>query len=85
MLEALGQVKRYPDLVVADLRRACGESGIAVVHKMRDELGIALPALLVSGISARDRRDARMAGLMLLPKPGPRVLRAITAALVAQP
>jgi CheY-like chemotaxis protein len=86
LLEALGDVERYPDLVVADLRLACGESGIAVVHKLRDELGIALPALLVSGdIGPGAERDARMAGLMLLPKPVvPAVLQAIATALIAR-
>ena len=60
LLEALGEVERYPDLLVADLRLACGECGIAVVHKMRDELGIALPAVLVSGdIGPAAERDAR--------------------------
>jgi signal transduction histidine kinase/CheY-like chemotaxis protein len=86
LLDALGDVERYPDLVVADLRLACGDSGIAAVHKMRDELGIALPALLVSGdIGPGAERDARMAGLMLLPKPVvPAVLRAIATALIAR-
>src|SRR4030095_3543865 len=120
LLEALGAVERYPDLVVADLRLACGESGIAVVHKLRDELGIAVPAPLVSGdigpraargesgravvhklrdelgialpallvsgdIGPGAERDARMAGLMLLPKPVvPAVLQAIATALIAR-
>ncbi len=86
LLEALGEVERYPDLLVADLRLACGECGIAVVHKMRDELGIALPAVLVSGdIGPAAESDARRAGLMLLPKPVvPAVLQAIATALITQ-
>jgi CheY-like chemotaxis protein len=86
LMEAIGEVERYPDLVVADLRLACGECGIAVVHKLRDELGIALPALLVSGdIGPAAESDARRAGLMLLPKPViPAVLQAIATALVTQ-
>ena len=56
------------------------------MHKLRDELGIALPALLVSGdIGPGAERDARMAGLMLLPKPVvPAVLQAIATALIAR-
>ena len=58
----------------------------SVVRKIRDELGIALPALLVSGdIGSGAERDARMAGLMLLPKPVvPAVLQAIATALIAR-
>ena len=86
LLDALGQIERYPDLVVADLRLSCEENGIAVVHKMRDELGIAVPALIVSGdIGPVAERDARMAGLMLLPKPVvPAVLQAIATALITR-
>ncbi|MEO8751660.1 MAG: hybrid sensor histidine kinase/response regulator [Casimicrobiaceae bacterium] len=86
LLDAIGDAERYPDLIVADLRLACGESGIAVVHKLRDELGIALPALLVSGdTSPAAERDARIAGLTLLGKPVVAVvLQAMVTALIAR-
>ena len=86
MLTALGDAERYPDLVVADLRLSAGGSGIDAVHRLRDELGLAVPALIVSGdISATAERDARAAGLMLLPKPVvPTVLHALSTALIAR-
>ncbi|MEO8506940.1 MAG: hybrid sensor histidine kinase/response regulator [Betaproteobacteria bacterium] len=85
LLDSLGRVERYPDLVVADLRLARGETGIDVVHKVRDELGIRVPALLVSGdTSPGAERDARAAGLPLLDKPVvPAVLHATATALIA--
>lgn len=85
LLEALGAAERYPDLVVADLRLARGENGIDVVRRVRDELGIAVPALLVTGdIGSAAERDARSAGLMLLDKPVvPAVLHATATALIA--
>ncbi len=85
LIDALGREERYPDLVVADLRLAHGASGIAAVGRLRDELGIVLPALLVSGdTSPAAERDARMAGIMLLGKPVvPAVLHAAAASLLA--
>ena len=86
MLTALGDAERYPDLVVADLRLAEGGSGIEAVRRLRDELGMAVPALIVSGdIGAAAEHDARAAGLMLLPKPvEPTVLHALSTALIAR-
>jgi CheY-like chemotaxis protein/anti-sigma regulatory factor (Ser/Thr protein kinase) len=85
LMDALGRAERYPDLVVADLRLAHGESGIAAVDRLREELGIVVPALLVSGdTSPAAERDARMAGLVLLGKPVvPAVLHAAATALLA--
>ena len=86
VVEALGRLERYPDLVVADLRLANGDDGVAVVHRLRDELGIVVPALLVSGdTSPAAERDARMAGLPLLGKPVvPAVLHAAALGLLAR-
>ena len=86
LLEALGRWARYPDLVVADLRLADGASGVIAVRALRDELGFAVPALIVSGdTSAGAERAARSAGLTLLPKPVvATVLEALATALVAR-
>jgi CheY-like chemotaxis protein len=86
VLDALGRAERYPDLVVADLRLAQGDSGIAVVDRLRNELGLAVPALLVSGdTTPAAERDARTAGLMLLGKPVvPAVLHAAALGLLAR-
>ena len=86
VLEALGRLARYPDLVVADLRLGDGASGVITVRALRDELGFAVPALIVSGdTSAAAERAARAAGLSLLPKPVvAAVLEAVATALVAR-
>ena len=86
LLEALGRWARYPDLVVADLRLGDDASGIASVRALRDELGFAVPALIVSGdTSAAAERVVRSAGLTLLPKPVvANVLEAVAIALVAR-
>jgi signal transduction histidine kinase/CheY-like chemotaxis protein len=70
LLAELGVVERYPDLIVADLRLADERSGIDAVRRLRDELGCAIPAIIVSGdTGTRADREARSAGLALLPKP----------------
>ncbi len=70
LLAGLGAVERYPDLIVADLRLADERSGIDAVRRLRDELGCAIPAVIVSGdTGTRADREARSAGLALLPKP----------------
>ena len=86
VLDALGRLERYPDLLVADLRLANGDDGVAVVHRLRDELGIVVPALLVSGdTSPAAERDARSAGLPLLGKPVvPAALHAAAVGLLAR-
>jgi len=69
LLRNIGALERYPDLIVADLRLAEG-SGIDAVRRLRDELGFAIPAIIVSGdTGTRADHEARSAGLMLLPKP----------------
>ena len=86
LIASIGAVERYPDLIVADLRLAGGRSGIDAVRLLRDELGIAIPAIIVSGdTGSQAEREARAAGLMLLPKPVVgATLRAAATALVAQ-
>jgi signal transduction histidine kinase len=70
LIENLGAFERYPDLIVADLRLAHNHSGIEAVRRLRDELGYAIPAIIVSGdTGTRADREARAAGLTLLPKP----------------
>jgi CheY-like chemotaxis protein len=86
LLAAIGDVERYPDLIVADLRLAEGASGIDAVRRLRHELGMPIPAIIVSGDTGTSAdREARAAGLMLLPKPVVgATLRATAIALMAQ-
>jgi len=70
LIAAMGEIERYPDLIVADLRLADGCSGIEAVRRLRHELGVPVPAIIVSGDTGSGaEREARVARLMLLPKP----------------
>ena len=87
VLGACADLDRYPDLIVADLHLAEAGCGIAAVRQLRDELGLDIPALVVSGdTSAEAVRRVRAAGLALLAKPvlAPALLGA-AAALIAPP
>jgi CheY-like chemotaxis protein len=85
LLDALGVLESYPDLIVADLRLASG-TGIEAIAQVRDELGAQLPAMIVSGdVSPRAARDVREAGLSLLRKPvDATALRIAATTFVAQ-
>jgi signal transduction histidine kinase/ActR/RegA family two-component response regulator len=86
LLEALGTLESYPDLIVADLRLAAGQSGLAAIARLRHELGTPVPALVVSGdVSAAAARDVHAAGLPLLAKPvDAAALQTAAAAFIAQ-
>lgn len=51
LFSALGEAERCPDLIVADYGLARGELGTEVVARLRDEMGVSIPALLISGHS----------------------------------
>ncbi|CAG0989325.1 two-component system, sensor histidine kinase [Burkholderiales bacterium] len=87
VLAALGEVGRYPDLIVADLRLDDDASGLAAIARLRDELGVCVPALVVSGdLRAAAEREVRSAGFMLLAKPVvPASLEAAASTLVEAP
>jgi CheY-like chemotaxis protein len=84
-LAELGRLDRYPDLIVADLRLDRDTTGLDAVATIRHQLGVRVPALVVSGdTSAAATHAVRGAGLALLPKPVvPGTLAAAAAALVA--
>ena len=83
-LAELGKLERYPDLIVADLRLERDATGLDAVATIRDQLGLRVPALVVSGDTSVDATHAvRSAGLALLPKPVvPGALAAAASALV---
>lgn len=84
-LAELGRRERYPDLIVADLRLDSDYSGLDAVAMLRDELGVRVPALVVSGDTSLAAASAvRSAGFALLRKPVvPGALAAAASALVA--
>jgi len=70
MLIALGEHGRYPDLIVADYRLGGGALGTDAVALLRHELGLQIPAMLISGDSSTEAISAmREASLHVLLKP----------------
>ena len=69
--EALDLARAYaPDLVVSDYRLREHRTGIEAITALRELLGDALPALLITGDTAPDRlREAQASGIPLLHKP----------------
>ena len=70
MLTALGECGRYPDLIVADYRLGNGALGTDAVALLRHELGLHIPAMLISGDSSTEAISAmRESSLYVLLKP----------------
>jgi signal transduction histidine kinase len=70
LLDDLGQLGRYPDVLLADLRLGQGALGTDAIERVRDELGTPVPALLVSGDTGAEAAAlARSSGIALLGKP----------------
>ena len=70
MLTALGECGRYPDLIVADYRLGGGALGTDAVALLRHELGVHIPAMLISGDSSTEAISAmRESSLHVLLKP----------------
>ncbi|HVP87720.1 MAG TPA: ATP-binding protein [Casimicrobiaceae bacterium] len=86
LLAALGEAERYPDLIVADYRLARGELGSAVVARLRDKLGLPIPAVLISGdLSVTAQRAMRASGCAVLVKPVlPGELSAVSTSLLTE-
>ena len=87
VLAALGDLGRYPDLIVADYRLAGGALGTDAVALLRAELGQPIPAVLISGdASAEAFRAMRSTSLDVLLKPVlPGELRLLADRLLAAP
>jgi signal transduction histidine kinase/CheY-like chemotaxis protein len=75
----------WPDLVIADLRLAEGEDGLALAQRLRQISGGRVPVVIVSGETDPARLQAvREAGFAVLAKPlRPARLRALLESLLA--
>jgi signal transduction histidine kinase len=84
-LRALGDTAWIPDVVIADQHLDGGDLGTATVASVRDYLGRAVPALIITGdASAETAQSARATGIELMRKPvKPAQLRALLAHLLA--
>jgi CheY-like chemotaxis protein len=59
-----------PDVVISDYRLRAHRTGIEAVRALRNVMGVALPALLITGDTAPERlREAMTSGIPVLHKP----------------
>lgn len=85
-LADLSEPHREPDLVISDFHFAHGETGIAVIERLRHAFKATIPALLVTGdISVERKQEAEAGGYEVLQKPvPPMILRATLHAILKQ-
>lgn len=84
-LDMLGDTDWVPDIVIADQHLDGGDLGTTTIAEVRDYLGRAVPALIVTADgSEKIAKAARAAGIELMRKPlKPAQLRALLAHLLA--
>ena len=84
-LDLLGDTDWVPDIVIADQHLDGGDLGTATISEVRDYLGRAVPALIVTADSSEAvAKAARAGGIELMRKPlKPAQLRALLAHLLA--
>ncbi|MGE5320375.1 MAG: ATP-binding protein [Hyphomicrobiaceae bacterium] len=82
----LASIDRVPDVIVSDYRLPDDTDGIEVISRLRQKLGRAIPAILVTGDTAPDTiLRISQAGFPLLHKPlRPAKLRALLTHLIQQ-
>ena len=79
VLNMLAKYDRPPDLIISDYHLSQGRTGIQAITRLREALGVAIPAFLMSGDTDLERlSDVRSSGYQLLKKPvSPRAMRAM--------
>ncbi|GLS34452.1 hybrid sensor histidine kinase/response regulator [Mesorhizobium tianshanense] len=84
-LDMLGDTDWVPDIVIADQHLDGGDLGTTTIAEVRDYLGRAVPALIVTADGSETvAKAARAAGIELMRKPlKPAQLRALLAHLLA--
>lgn len=81
-LARLPECERYPDAIVSDFHLGDHENGIETIHQIRRELGVDVPAMIVTGDTApQSLRLIQESGLPCLSKPvtADRLLQALGA------
>ena len=69
-LARLPECGRYPDVIVSDYRLGDGASGIDAIKRIRHELGMVIPAMIITGDTApKSLRVIQASGYCYLPKP----------------
>jgi signal transduction histidine kinase/ActR/RegA family two-component response regulator len=70
ILRKLATCPVRPDLIISDYRLRANENGIEVIGNLQSEFNEAIPAMLITGDTARERlEEAKASGLVLLHKP----------------
>lgn len=84
-LSQLDEIGEVPDVVVSDYRLRQGETGGDVIRRVREHLGIDVPAIILTGDIAPDRlKDIKALGYPMLHKPcEPDALRKLLASAAA--
>jgi signal transduction histidine kinase/CheY-like chemotaxis protein len=77
-LADMSELDQKPDLIISDHHFTHGETGVAVIERLRRAFDAPIPALLVTGdISVERKQEAEARGYELLQKPvPPMILRA---------
>ncbi|MEX2165026.1 MAG: NahK/ErcS family hybrid sensor histidine kinase/response regulator [Sulfuricaulis sp.] len=84
-LARLEEIGQHPDLIISDYHLPNGKTGFEAIECLRNTMGDAIPAFLISGDTAPERiREARASGYYLLHKPvHPAKLRALVQQLLS--
>lgn len=86
-LERLPECERYPDVIVSDFHLGDDGNGIDAVRRVRHELGVDIPAIIVTGDTAPESlRLIQESGLPCLSKPvtADRLLQALGTLVAAK-
>jgi signal transduction histidine kinase/CheY-like chemotaxis protein len=85
-LAGLFELHEKPDLIISDHHFTHGETGIAVIERLRHTFNAPIPALLVTGdISVERRQEAEACGYELLQKPVPPMTLRATMSQILKP
>ncbi len=69
-LARLPECGRYPDAIISDFRLSEERNGIEAIQRIQHELGVAIPAMIVTGDTApKSLRVIEASGYRCLPKP----------------
>jgi two-component system, sensor histidine kinase len=69
-LEGVAQAGRYPDLFIADYRLQSHETGVQAAQRIRWELGVQIPTILITGSTSSEHlTEAETADCLVMGKP----------------
>jgi signal transduction histidine kinase/CheY-like chemotaxis protein len=85
-LASLFELHEKPDLIISDHHFTHGETGIAVIERLRHTFNAPIPALLVTGdISVERKQEAEAGGYEMLQKPVPPMTLRATMSEILKP